>query len=238
MPCTKADIVQAFEKIEVQNSDDPTKKGFQWRLSEQALRDGRVQSTTRFRNKQPNKRGSKSHNPAPHRQASGARGGEMARRAAVVRRSERLRENHRSLSAIRTQMVNQGLLVGPGSEMHTNGGGFNSASPTFSPMEYVPTNGHSGSASPYFFNDENVYTSHQHLDIDHSPASLGNDSYPSSPGTDMTAGGPDIHFYPIGDHLFYGESPESGSEPRTPGAFSDAAHMDLSPFTADFSFET
>jgi hypothetical protein len=57
-----------------------------WRLSASALREG-VKSTTRYRSKQPNKRGSRPGNP--QRQVSGAKGGVAARRSANVRRSKR-----------------------------------------------------------------------------------------------------------------------------------------------------
>lgn len=58
-----------------------------WRLTDEAIREG-VKSTTRYRSKQPNKRGHRSHNPLPQRQASGAKGGVASRRSAK-RRSQR-----------------------------------------------------------------------------------------------------------------------------------------------------
>lgn len=64
-----------------------------WRLTTEALRDG-VKSTTRYRSKQPNKRGHRSSNPQPQRQASGAKGGQAARRAAKMRRSQRVHDGY------------------------------------------------------------------------------------------------------------------------------------------------
>ncbi|PSN65121.1 hypothetical protein BS50DRAFT_497536 [Corynespora cassiicola Philippines] len=83
----------AFEKVD-QPGEEP-KKGFMWRLTEEAIREG-VKSTTRYRSKQPNKRGQRSHNPQPQRQASGAKGGQAARRSAKLRRSNRINEAYRS----------------------------------------------------------------------------------------------------------------------------------------------
>lgn len=62
-----------------------------WRLTASALREG-VKSTTRYRSKAPNKRSSTRSQPLPQRQASGAKGGHAARRAANHRRSQRARE--------------------------------------------------------------------------------------------------------------------------------------------------
>jgi hypothetical protein len=61
-----------------------------WRLTEAALVEG-VKSTTRYRSKAPNKRSHRTQ-PQPQRQASGAKGGHAARRAANLRRSQRARE--------------------------------------------------------------------------------------------------------------------------------------------------
>lgn len=61
-----------------------------WRLTPAALREG-VKSTTRYRSKAPNKRSQRTQ-PQPQRQASGAKGGHAARRAATLRRSQRARE--------------------------------------------------------------------------------------------------------------------------------------------------
>lgn len=66
-----------------------------WRLTKEALREG-VKSTTRYRSKQPNKRGNRTHHPQPQRQASGAKGGVAARRSANVRRSKRVLDHYRS----------------------------------------------------------------------------------------------------------------------------------------------
>ena len=66
-----------------------------WRLTEEAIREG-VKSTTRYRSKQPNKRGNRSQQPLPQRQASGAKGGQAARRSAKTRKFGRMNEAYRS----------------------------------------------------------------------------------------------------------------------------------------------
>jgi len=77
---------QAFEKVD--QPCEESRKGFMWRLTDEALREG-VKSTTRYRSKQPNKRGHRTQHPQPQRQASGAKGGQAARRSANLRRSKR-----------------------------------------------------------------------------------------------------------------------------------------------------
>ncbi|KAH7092515.1 hypothetical protein FB567DRAFT_403295, partial [Paraphoma chrysanthemicola] len=83
----------AFEKVDHPYED--SRKGYMWRLSKDALRDG-VKSTTRYRSKQPNKRAHRNQQPQPQRQASGAKGGQAARRSANLRRSKRMNEHYRS----------------------------------------------------------------------------------------------------------------------------------------------
>ena len=62
-----------------------------WRLTDEAIREG-VKSTTRYRSKQPNKRGHRTQQPQPQRQASGAKGGQAARRSARMKRSGRMQD--------------------------------------------------------------------------------------------------------------------------------------------------
>lgn len=66
-----------------------------WRLTEKALREG-VKSTTRYRSKQPNKRGNRTQQPQPQRQASGAKGGQATRRSANLKRSKRVPDYQRN----------------------------------------------------------------------------------------------------------------------------------------------
>ncbi|KZM24921.1 uncharacterized protein EKO05_0002709 [Ascochyta rabiei] len=80
----------AFEKVE--SPSDSASKGFMWRLTPSALREG-VKSTTRYRSKANNKRSSRTQ-PQPQRQASGSKGGQAARRAANLRRSQRTRDQN------------------------------------------------------------------------------------------------------------------------------------------------
>jgi hypothetical protein len=81
------DTLKAFEKVDL--PADATTKGFMWRLTPAALREG-VKSTTRYRSKA--KRSSSRSQPLPQRQASGAKGGNASRRAASNRRAQRARE--------------------------------------------------------------------------------------------------------------------------------------------------
>lgn len=67
-----------------------------WRLTEAALREG-VKSTTRYRSKVPTKRCPHRAQPLPQRQASGAKGGHAARRAANQRRSQRMRDTYHAV---------------------------------------------------------------------------------------------------------------------------------------------
>ncbi|CAI6334431.1 unnamed protein product [Periconia digitata] len=76
----------AFEKVD--HPCEESRRGFMWRLTDDAIRGG-VKSTTRYRSKQPNKRGHRSQNPLPQRQASGSKGGTAARHTARVRKSTR-----------------------------------------------------------------------------------------------------------------------------------------------------
>jgi hypothetical protein len=85
---------QAFEK------DQPceeSRKGFMWRLTDEAIREG-VKSTTRYRSKQPNKRGHRTQQPQPQRQASGAKGGQAAKRSARMKRNGQYRTNEQYIS--------------------------------------------------------------------------------------------------------------------------------------------
>ncbi|KAH9862730.1 hypothetical protein J1614_010823 [Plenodomus biglobosus] len=77
----------AFEKVD--QPGEESRKGFMWRLSAAAIREG-VKSTTRYRSKAPNKRSQRSHLPQPQRQASGSKGGQAARRSVRMRRSNRM----------------------------------------------------------------------------------------------------------------------------------------------------
>jgi hypothetical protein len=68
-----------------------------WRLTDEAIREG-VKSTTRYRSKQPNKRGHRTQQPQPQRQASGAKGGQAARRSARMKRCGQYRSNDQYIS--------------------------------------------------------------------------------------------------------------------------------------------
>ncbi|KAJ9230715.1 transcriptional regulator family: Forkhead [Paecilomyces variotii] len=59
-----------------------------WRLTEEAIRSGRVESTTRYRKQGNHKKSMKSDHPAPQRQRSGARGGRAAKISARRKRAK------------------------------------------------------------------------------------------------------------------------------------------------------
>jgi hypothetical protein len=84
---------QAFEKVH--QPCEESREGFMWRLTDEAIREG-VKSTTRYRSKQPNKRSHRTQQPQPQRQASGAKGGQAARRSANLRRSKRMNGQYRN----------------------------------------------------------------------------------------------------------------------------------------------
>jgi hypothetical protein len=236
---------QAFEKIEVASNDDPTKKGFQWRLSQIALEAGKVESTTRYRNKQPKVCGGSKH-PAPNRQGPGRLGGEMAKRSANVRRSERLRGIRSELAETRSLLRTQGVIRGNHTRaMRSPFGQAMPGSPQpYTGMDYFTSDpgsaSHSSPSSPYFFSDDNAIfpatPAHQHFGpsmnmLSHS-TTFGGDSYPSSP----ELGQLEFHFLPIGNRVFYDyNTPESASEPMTPISDADTdGQMSSAQFSAPF----
>ncbi|EAS33546.2 uncharacterized protein CIMG_04570 [Coccidioides immitis RS] len=91
----------AFEAVREISSPggSPKKSGNVWVLTERAIKHG-VQSTTRYRKPGIHKKTTKSEQPAPQRQRSGAKGGRAAKKAAKFRRAlqeaQRAGENHSS----------------------------------------------------------------------------------------------------------------------------------------------
>ena len=167
----------------------------------------------------------------------------MARRAAQLRRSERLREIRNSIQETGSLLRSRGVIRTNGPMPDQSPGGLSDSPQHYPELEYFPSDpgntSQSGPASPYFLPEDNGVYSNSHTPHDTSfnimgrltsSPSFNNESYPSSP---ELVGHPELHFLPIGDRLFY-DSPESGSEPRTPGAFSDMHtdmnYMDPSPF--------
>ncbi|KAK8198695.1 hypothetical protein M8818_006562 [Zalaria obscura] len=73
-----------FEKVPTVPGEG--KRGSMWRLTAQALRDGNVLSTTRYR-KDPKRRSHRTGAPAPNRVMSGAKGGQATRRTASRRQA-------------------------------------------------------------------------------------------------------------------------------------------------------
>lgn len=62
---------------------EDSKKGFIWVLADSALEEG-VKSTTRYRKHNMGKKSCRTENPAPQRQASGAKGGKAAKKSAML----------------------------------------------------------------------------------------------------------------------------------------------------------
>jgi hypothetical protein len=150
----------------------------------------------------------------------------MARRAAQVRRSERLREIRNGLQENSTLLRSRGVIR-PNGLMPGPLTGMSASPPSYTGLGYFTSDAEasqSGPSSPYFLPDDNGLSfAHSHLEppigmIARPLSSPGfHKSYHNSP---ELGGRPEMHFMPNGDRLFY-DSPESGSEPRTPGAFSD-----------------
>ncbi|KAF2029475.1 hypothetical protein EK21DRAFT_101096 [Setomelanomma holmii] len=192
----------AFEKVD--QPCEESRKGFMWRLTEEALREG-VKSTTRYRSKQPNKRGHRNHQPQPQRQASGAKGGQAARRSANLRRSRRMYEHCRNEPYISRSVPA-------------------AFDPSYHPdtvMPYPP--------SPYYESDDDFAynTKHNHgLDFGSPMMNNGLDLFASSRPYN---GPPMMHGLPMGESayvldqnpsepLFTNSPSPTADEPRTPEA--------------------
>lgn len=195
----------AFEKVD-QPAGEEAKKGFMWRLTENAIREG-VKSTTRYRSKVPNKRGCRSQNPAPQRQASGAKGGQAARKAARLRRSERLRDS-RSVPMHKAES----FVIGSGLPPHGIFDNDNFATSDLA-MNYP--------ASPYFCHPEMDFTNP--IKQEALPPSFGpshdllvGHSYPGSPQRSICVDMPFLLSHSTNETLFYGSGSDSGDEPMTP----------------------
>ena len=171
------DILEAFEKVDVPT--EATTKGFMWRLTPTALREG-VKSTTRYRTKA--KRSPNRGQPLPQRQASGAKGGNASRRATSNRRAQRARE-----------LSHHGPTSGPRS------GPYNGYSSDFreEPPYSSPSSCHSRSDTPYSqisYSPYNVPEDHAHLSpmlgmASHLlPPQRSYTSSPASPATPACAG--------------------------------------------------
>ena len=187
------------------------------------MREG-VQSTTRFRNKQPNKRGTKSHVSSLSRVASGQKGGEAARRTANLRRSERINDA-RTLGGIRSP-----ASVQPNFQ-------YTSVPPsaTSSPcVRYYDVEGLIPNSTSQSFNEQQIGPALRTVALPyegmaHSIQTHGfiNNSYPNSPDFPDQ---PEVHFLPLGDGPLFSDSPESSSEPHTPSTYIGDMTVDNQPF--------
>jgi hypothetical protein len=172
-----------------------------WRLTDEAIREG-VKSTTRYRSKQPNKRAHRTQQPQPQRQASGAKGGQAARRSANLRRSKRMNDQYRSDSYISRSVP---AAFDPS---------YNEA-----PMPYPP--------SPYYGSDADFsYASENEHNLG-SPL-MGHHGMDLFPPARQYAGSEPMRGLPMGDQtayvleqcpdqsLFTNSPTPEADEPRTP----------------------
>lgn len=174
-----------------------------WRLTEQAVREG-VKSTTRYRSKQPNKRSHRTQQPQPQRQASGAKGGQAARRSAKLKRSARLQEAY-----LNPRPMSRSVPASFDPSYHRRG---------------LPT---SVPPSPYNSSEADFCYSSQNGDFPDSPTPDGcgtmdlfspTVSYMSSPmshGMPIADTGYLLHQSP-NDSLFTNSPSPTADEPRTP----------------------
>lgn len=179
-----------------------------WRLTDAALRDG-VKSTTRYRSKQPNKRGSRTM-PQPQRQVSGAKGGQAARRAAHIKRTKRVYDYQRSDPYTSSSRSNN----------NNSHAGVYHASDTVSKSF--------AARSPYF--DGNVEFAYNPSStpthgLPLSPADFGGSPHMSlsTPTSDLfaTQTFPDGYIlspHGVGEPMFTNSPTPSADEPRTPGS--------------------
>ncbi|KAJ9666287.1 hypothetical protein H2201_003475 [Coniosporium apollinis] len=216
----------AFQKVDSATGPE-TKKGTSWRLTEDAIRNG-VKSTTRYRSKIPNKRGGRSQHPAPQRQASGAKGGQAARKAAKFRRAVRLRE------------ANGAQVTDPYTMPPT------SAPPPTIPEAQPPSDTEISYGSnfgyPYFVPGTSSLSPSDpqiQLRARYTPSSATEWSFPATPEhcnlVDLVNSK-----RPFNGSPFCYNSFESGDEPMTPASFADYSvdHGPGTPFEAVESIET
>lgn len=178
-----------------------------------------MKSTTRYRTKLPNKkRGYWSQNPAPQRQASGAKGGQAARKAARQRRSERLRETRSPalFNGLDETDTRQQAALSSLTPADSRKPGFDASTSADARAAYP-----SHSISPYYLHSDPAFmqaTPRTSRTILMTPLSAYHESFSSSP--DLYNTQEMAHLFHLGcdQPLFY-DSPESGDEPLTPPSF-------------------
>lgn len=172
----------------------------------------------------------------------------MSRKTSQLRRSERLKDatatlqesGHelRRIGVIRGHIQNQSRLGYFGSPPRSS-----FQEPVSSTRLSTPLSGcdmdqdiggvkrHPGYAMLYPLQpDHSRSVPHPLLQLGSSSAPGLSDSYPNSPDLMASDQYSDNKYVLVPDQLFY-DSPDSGSEPQTPGAFSDIMHIDPSPPT-------
>ncbi|KAI2083834.1 hypothetical protein LOZ36_005352 [Ophidiomyces ophidiicola] len=99
----------------------PKKSGNVWVLTESAIKYG-VESTTRYRKQGAQKKPTRSENPAPQRQRSGAKGGRATKKAAKFRRAlreaQRVEDNRYSSNHFKSEFMNDVTIHTPYDEPH------------------------------------------------------------------------------------------------------------------------
>lgn len=180
-----------------------------WRLTDQAILEG-VKSTTRYRSKQPNKRGPRNHQPQPQRQASGAKGGKASRRSARMR-SARMHDTY-----INPQYMSRSVpsafdppYLRPDSSIS-----YAPSAQSGSDMEFsyhpLPNKSESYTASP-------LHSHHPHLDMFPRAAArpyIGN-HHPMPHGLSISDTGYVLDQSPT-ESLFTNSPSPTADEPRTP----------------------
>ncbi|KAF1936844.1 hypothetical protein EJ02DRAFT_447808 [Clathrospora elynae] len=208
----------AFEKVD--QPCEESRKGFMWRLTEEAIREG-VKSTTRYRSKQPNKRGHRTQQPQPQRQASGAKGGQAARRSARMKRSGRIHGAYRN-----DAYISRSVPAAFDPSYH---------GPPDSSLRYPPSPYYGSEVDFHYSSPSSNHNKHRNSDNDFGSPSLANsnsplDLFPPPPRSAYThspmmggAGLPITGNAYVLDHsptesLFTNSPSPSADEPRTPAS--------------------
>ncbi|KAH8723773.1 hypothetical protein GQ44DRAFT_619550 [Phaeosphaeriaceae sp. PMI808] len=208
----------AFQKVDQPHEE--SRKGFMWRLTPEAIREG-VKSTTRYRSKQTQKRTNRA--AQPQRQASGAKGGQAARRSATLRRSKRAHEFRSDPYTSRSVPIT-----------------FNANFPTDPPIPQTP--------SPYYVSEVDFAYTPKHMHDEYPVPHIGH-GFDFFPSTQSFSGAPMSHSM---DHAFildrspseplFTNSPTptlSTDEPRTPmghGPWNEGAELGAAFTTEDLAF--
>jgi hypothetical protein len=197
-----------------------------WRLTEEAIREG-VKSTTRYRSKLPNKRHYRSVNPAPQRQASGAKGGQAAKKSSRLRRSERSRDDR--LTGPRPDQFTARSVPSYGSVLE-------SQTPTDLSLSYP--------ASPYYGSEVDLSLTIKAEDFNTTWCTSSDmmSERPASAASHHAYCPDQAYMIPCSptEPLFYSDSspPDSSDEPMTPPEATGDFYLDSSmPVPEDYNMD-